>query len=65
VNAEQLAALGQNAKAFAACYVALTDALRAEGVPEDVARREARATAAMMAVLPEHREGEPCPLCGQ
>jgi hypothetical protein len=56
--------LGAQALAFAKHYVALVDALMKEGVPEPVARDEARMTALMMLFGPEE-ESERCPLCGR
>jgi hypothetical protein len=56
VNTEHLRRLAENAAAFARCYTALVKALLAEGVPEDVAREEARATA-LIAAFSEDEEG--------
>lgn len=61
---DAMLALAHRAKAFAQCYVALTEALMAEGVPEDAARSEARASATMIS-LANMGSGEPCPLCGE
>jgi len=63
-NVEAMVALARHAKAFAKCYVALAEALIAEGVPEDRARQEARTSAVMMSMVPA-QEGEACPLCGR
>lgn len=61
-----LAMLGQNALAFAQCYVQLVDALTKEGVVETLARQEARAAATMMILdMLEMEEGDACPLCGR
>jgi hypothetical protein len=63
MNSDALGALGRNALAWAKCYTALVEALMREGVPEEIARAEARksATAAAFAVpLP----GIGCPSCG-
>lgn len=54
MNATEI--LTKRAIDFAKAYVAVTEALLREGVPEDVARDEARA-AAMDAVMFDHFEG--------
>lgn len=54
--------LAVNAQAFAKQYVALVEALQREGVPELIAREEARCTALL--ILFEPQEGGACPLCG-
>ncbi len=56
--------LGAKAREFARRYVALTKELKKEGVPEGVAREDARRTALDMMFEIEH-EGDPCPLCGR
>lgn len=56
--------LGERSHEFAKCYVALVDALRAQGVPEITAREEARMTALLL-VFQKEEEGEFCPLCGR
>lgn len=56
--------LGEEALQFAKQYVALVDALRSQGVPEKVARHEARVTALIMMFEQEDTEAETCPLCG-
>lgn len=63
--------IGERYQQFARDYVQLTDALRREGVPEDVARQEARLTATTMlmndlAEFPAYDPAEgPCPACGR
>jgi len=57
--------LGEQVRDFAKYYVALVEALQAEGVSEKVARNEARATALIMCWEAEDTEGESCPLCGR
>lgn len=59
-----LVLLARRSAAFAKCYVSLTEALMAEGVREDVARQEARTTAATV-VLYDKTSDEPCPVCGK
>jgi len=57
--------LGKEALEFARRYVALVDALRAQGVKEQMAREEARAAAVMLMFQAKLQEGdESCPLCG-
>ncbi|KKK70921.1 hypothetical protein LCGC14_2919140 [marine sediment metagenome] len=56
--------LGKEALEFARRYVALVDALRAQGVEEQTAREEARAAAVMFMFQAEVRGEESCPLCG-
>lgn len=62
-----LAELGRRAHEFAKCYVALTEALMQEGVPEDVARSEARSAAGIVFAAQADLQagGEPCPMCGR
>lgn len=62
-SASNLASLGQQALAFAKCYVALTEALLQQGVPEPLARQEARTTAAMAAFLGSGPTAS-CTVCG-
>jgi hypothetical protein len=50
---------------FARTYAQMTEALQAEGVPEPIAREEARMAAVTVAYCPEPAEGPPCPLCGR
>jgi hypothetical protein len=64
MNAEQLAALGQNALAWAKAFTALKAALVAEGVQPDEAVRVARDTTSIAGMY-EADSGEPCPLCGK
>jgi len=64
VNEAQLAALGQNALAWAKTYVAVKDALLKEGVQLDEAVEVAR-DVTNLAGLFERESGEPCPLCGR
>jgi len=59
------AELGVRAQEFAKHYVALVDALRREGVPEMVAREEARMSALYLLFDPTEDEGDVCPLCGR
>lgn len=54
--------LGKRVKVFAQKYVALTDALMREGVPEEVAREEARLAA--LSWMYNEPTGPVCPLCG-
>jgi hypothetical protein len=63
VNTDALAALAQNAKAFARCYVAVVEELVMAGVPELQARRDARAAAVAMSMLPNNEKS--CALCGR
>ncbi len=61
--------LGLRAHAFAKQYVVLVDALRKEGVPESVARDEARTTALVLLFDAEENAKETttghCALCGR
>lgn len=61
--------LSKRVTAFAREYVELVEALAREGVPEDVARNEARiaATSWLMDVAEETYDPAkgPCPLCGR
>ena len=54
-----------DAKVFAKRYTELVEALMTEGVPEMIAREEARMAA--MALLLEYatEDGERCPMCGR
>lgn len=63
-NAEALAKLGRNAKAFGEAYVAIKESLIRHGVPLEEAREEARSAAAMAAIFDQMEEGGDCPLCG-
>lgn len=65
MNESRLAALASNAKAWAKAYTAAVEALRSEGVPEDVARREARAAANMAAFMDDVPPVDECPKCGE
>jgi hypothetical protein len=56
--------IGIQSKKFAKYYVRLVEDLQAEGVPENVARDEARMTAVYMLYEPAE-EGDTCPLCGK
>lgn len=56
MNTDAVRGLIENATLFAKCYTALTEALMAEGVPEDVARDEARMTALYAALFPEDED---------
>lgn len=54
------------AREFAARYVELVDALKKQGLPDAVAREEARMAATLIFLVPEHvAKGEPCPVCGK
>jgi len=57
--------LGERAEEFAKQYVLLVEALVKEGVPEHVARNEARIAALTMVWQDEGAEGDECPLCGR
>ena len=60
--------LGQQALAFAECYVRVVEALLQQGLEESVARYEARAAATQMiwdAVEQEQPSGASCALCGR
>lgn len=48
---------------FARRYVDLTEALQREGVPEAIARDEARLAASLVFLNPP--DGHGCPLCGR
>lgn len=63
MNTEALIRLAANARAYAKAYVALTEALIAEGVDESTARDEARWTATLIATSADD-DGPRCPLCG-
>jgi hypothetical protein len=71
MNTASLQTLAANAKAWARAYVNLTEALINSGVPEEVARAEARNAANFAALFPGDRDcvdtgsGEPCPMCGR
>jgi len=54
--------LGSRSLEFAKRYVALVEALQGQGVPEVVARSEARMTALIM--MFENADKDQCPLCG-
>lgn len=58
----------ERAREFAKTYVALVEALQQQGVPQEVARSEARASAliqdAAVASLHYDPAKGPCPLCG-
>lgn len=58
-----MAELGRRVHEFAKCYVALTEALQREGVPEETARSEARTAALMAMTVSGSEEGESCPFC--
>lgn len=64
MNAQQLAALGENALAWAKCYRQLKDALVKEGVPPDEAAAVAKDTTNLVALW-DSEKGEACPLCGR
>lgn len=69
MNTDALIRLAANARAFAKAYVALHEALVAEGVPDEIARGEARFAATMAATdhpqQAEEDDGPSCPLCGE
>jgi hypothetical protein len=65
MNESRLSALASNAKAWAKAYCATVEALQAEGVPEDVARGEARAAANMAAFMDDVPPVSECPSCGE
>ena len=68
MTALALKALAEHAKNWARAYLSITEALLAEGVPEDRARAEARAAANFASLLPDEAlisGGPPCPLCGR
>lgn len=54
-----------DARSFARRYVELTDALVHEGVPEDVARNEARMAAITLLLELDGVGGDLCPMCGR
>jgi hypothetical protein len=58
------AGLPEQVVLFARTYAQMTEALMSEGVPELVAREEARMAAVTVAYAPAP-EGEACPLCGR
>lgn len=58
MNVRRLRTLGANALEFAKCYTKLQAALVSQGVPEDVARMEARQAALVAAVSPDMEDGE-------
>lgn len=55
--------LGARAIEFAKQYVVLVEALQGQGVPEKVAREEARITTLILLFEEENEEGQ-CPVCG-
>lgn len=69
MNTEALLRLAECSEAWAEAYVRLTEALLKQGVPEDLARDEARNAATFAALYRENEEegdvGEVCPLCGR
>ena len=68
MNSQALSDLAANAKLWARTFVALTDALLKEGMPEERARDEARGAANFATCISyeESLEGvEPCLLCGR
>lgn len=64
MNADQLAALGQNALAWSRCYVELKAALVKQGITADEAERVARDTTNLAGIYRVGGE-DPCPLCGR
>jgi len=56
MKAEDLAKLGQNAKAFAKAYVQLKEELIRQGVEAEEAKETARAAALMAIIQPENKE---------
>lgn len=65
MNAEELAALGRNALAWAKTYTALKEALLREGVVEEEAKSEARNAANFAALYSFDEHADTCPLCGR
>lgn len=61
MRTEALEALGKNALTFAQCYTRLVEAMMAEGVPERIARIDARLAAIAMAIYGHEAS---CPICG-
>ncbi len=63
--------LGKRYQQFARDYVRLTESLQAEGVPEEIARAEARYAAQLLlmndlAPTSQYDPGSgPCPACGR
>lgn len=59
--------LMQNSDRLAECYTQLTESLRAQGVPEYIARDEARMMALEVTFLQEEQNlpDPDCPICGQ
>lgn len=58
--------LSGSARAFARRYTELVEALQEQGVPQRVAREEARQAATVVFLMAEYREvDEPCPMCGR
>ncbi len=57
--------LGTESLKFAKQYVALVEALLAEGVLEKVAREEARIITLMLLYQEDGAGDEVCPMCGQ
>lgn len=58
--------LDGKAAAFARRYTELVTALRRQGVPERVARDEARLAATLVYLVPDYVDpNAPCPTCGR
>jgi hypothetical protein len=54
------------AQAFARRYTELVEALRQQGVPDQVARYEARLAATLVYLVPDYVNPKaPCPTCGR
>jgi len=60
-----LDSLGKHSLEFAKQYVALVEALLGQGVPEKIARAEARMTALILLFQEEADAVGVCPLCGR
>lgn len=56
----------EQAKMFAQRYSEVTTALRRSGVPEELAREEARIAATLVFLAPQYLDkAKPCPTCGR
>lgn len=59
MNAARAKELAEHATAWAKAYTTLVEALMREGVPEDVARDEARQSVALAMFMPDEPSDEP------
>lgn len=65
MNTDALRLLGKNAHIWAKAYTAVVEALLREGVPEEIAREEARAAANFAMFFPDEQDSEREPDWGE